>query len=479
MNRQGTSKPNHYTKAANHLWDDLITKGQKLFGIEFDRNIEKQTDEFELDIKGFKFTCQPYMAYSKNGNGYLYYRCQLLKSPGKMVSFGHELNPDTNSFFIFIPTGDTSCDEQLKEYLSDCCQSTISEDDIPEGLKQAEREFIKKCSDLDIEYDLQCDIPTERGYVITRTDLLPEFKKLDIPNNIMMTFNGADPNSDLPGRRGGVLISFKLKPINDGHWSLVTDKDKETRSPKMSFLQDKDAEKVRQGKTIYQKNKKIEEILDMMEDQYKNPTGKHRRKQSTFPSSFHKSKSFGGITEMIKPQLEPDTNIATTGGANRTSDYSNETSKKTLPKDYKKRKDATDIELLSKYDKVTDYVESVDSIIERTIPRRKLGHVDDNAVRPMELSKVVPDPSNEPNSRIAADLKPPPFQIGMAAIRPQGITTSSGPVSNVATPKTLGGIPFSPNKVIVIKSPKLRRDKYIKDSLPDELEGGEIIHGNS
>lgn len=34
----------------------------------------------------------------------------------------------------------------------------------------------------------------------------------------------------------------------------------------------------------------------MNEDQIKAPTGRHRRAQSLFPSSFHRSKSFGGVT---------------------------------------------------------------------------------------------------------------------------------------------------------------------------------------
>lgn len=56
-----------------------------------------------------------------------------------------------------------------------------------------------------------------------------------------------------------------------------------------------------------------DELRPFVEDQYKSPTGFHRRRQSSYPSSFTKSKSFGGVAgdkvEKSKPKSDLDNKL--------------------------------------------------------------------------------------------------------------------------------------------------------------------------
>lgn len=511
-----------YTKTAKSLWDNLVSDGQKLFKTQFKRDSEKEIDTFSLNIDGFKFICKEILVTSLNQGPILYYQCQLLRIPEsddkkyKFISFDHTLNPNDDSFFIFIPTdkvsnpnlrngkptegtiGEINTDSgriELKKFISDCCLATYDASLTTEehdSLNEIEALFLQRCDVFGIESDLQVDTNVEKAYLVP-IDQKDKFFKLedDIPDDIIMTFNGSDDiHGNLPKRRDGVLISFKKSVLND-YWQHVTDKDKKKRSPRMSILLDKDAEKVDRGETLAQAGKPFDEELlitldskykshvnKYVEDQYKNPTGRQRRKQSSFPSSFSRSMSFGGIKEMVAPHLEPDTNIGVPGtGANTVSDFSNATKKKTQPKPYNKRKDITDLEMIGKYKKVTDFAEDIFDILERTIPRHKLSHPDDPGLTHRSIEKsVVPDPTHEPEQSIDVtdvtnSFDSPlhtndndeiiknnvSFQFGAACIRPQKLTNGSGPISNVSISKGSNGVgSFAPDKITVLKSPVFR-----------------------
>lgn len=126
---------------------------------------------------------------------------------------------------------------------------------------------------------------------------------------------------------------------------------------------------------------KLEQEIEkrLKEDQIKSPTGKHRRSQSMFRSSFRKSKTFGGVTEAIAGssipfKKEPSTHIDKESGARTDAPGEN---KKFRP--YNKRKDATDN---------PDIIDP--DIIERTIPGTKLGRTNDTTQRSLTTNKIIP-----------------------------------------------------------------------------------------
>ena len=425
---------------------------------------------------------------------------------------------------------------------------------ISDGLREAEILFLSKCKKLDIEYDLQCDTPKIRGYEIRDKNLAKSFVDLitDLPKDIIMTINDEDPLSDLDGilkkRRGGFIISFHDKPIIDtseeneepisdsGHWQLLTDKDKKKRRPKMSFLQDDDAKKVDSGNTMAQQGHKMKELdaSGFSEDQYKSPTSKHRRSQAPFRSSFDpkSARSFGGITEqkypsdnkrefnklpsiagqMIPPYLEPSSSVASVGAVKSGSPEipvgRDGKSNKSLPKQSitskdpgerrkpKYRSDLTDI-LTSRYESPMDIEEQIDMALEDSQPRTRIGRTTDPSLytRQIQLTRAVPNPSNEPSEKIAPEdettvvpddvaarerrgdisVDNPHFQVGAAGIRPQSTGSAkdaggSAPISNVSIQKTGPGA-FFPDKVTVTKSELPLPSRVLKSKKKIRLRG--------
>lgn len=198
----------------------------------------------------------------------------------------------------------------------------------------------------------------------------------------------------------------------------------------------------------------------LKEDQYKSPTGKHRRSQTTYPSSFSKSKSFGGVTEArannisgssIPMQLE----IPIDYGIN-SAQRSNSDGEKKKIRPYNKRKDATDNPTA---------IEDED-LQERNIVTTKRGRTNDTSVRRLTTRRIVPDLDHGPEktdgpegfsgstltdrinksiSRISKDNvkypEPDPMQDAAKEVnmRPLGVfgpadkrQPNGGPVSNVS-----------------------------------------------
>jgi hypothetical protein len=165
-------------------------------------------------------------------------------------------------------------------------------------------------------------------------------------------------------------------------------------------------------------------ILDQVkqrlgEDQLKYPSGRHRRAQSQFRSSFHKSRTFGGVAEaiagnMIPPHLEKSSNVGLIGAQRSNSDGE---SKKL--RSYNDRKNAVDLPTTppqpsnlavelpvtqTKPSKWSRRLEKLmkridpDKILERTIPGTRLGRTIDQSKRHLYTGKAVPDPEFGPTA---------------------------------------------------------------------------------
>ena len=378
-------------------------------------------------------------------------------------------------------------------------------EDIQEGLTIAERLFLQKCQENNVNYDFQGrDISTERGYLIPSRHIdlfreLPHDK--DFPNDIFMTFNGVDPNSEkipcLYQNGSRTMVSFKVKPIND-----------RTEEDLDSIL-----------------DSKFEIPNNIYEDQYKFSSDKMCRKYSAFRSSFNITRSRGGISkddykplrEMVEfnPAIsnpafkhgEPNYNSLATQSANRTTDYTDEPRKKTQPKPNTRtasilksksklksttqaingtRLDATDIERIPNYTPVTNFIESISTVIERTIERRSLGNPDDPALQTgqKELKKIVPDASEDYKGLKASygyDTKVVPDDVATREREGGGFNTltketipnsteiggmggSRNPNTNVPVANNTSNVTISgatspmhpPQKITVLKSPRVK-----------------------
>lgn len=123
---------------------------------------------------------------------------------------------------------------------------------MPEWIKDAWHTFDDICRSMDIEYSIEVDDSDlqvysvdddiDRDKLTTKILEIPKVKSGDIVVNI-----------DDSERKGKLLYNFKV---------------------------------------------------GIVEDQYKHPTGKHRRMQSMYPSSFKKSQTFGGISESLDSILQ-------------------------------------------------------------------------------------------------------------------------------------------------------------------------------
>lgn len=186
-------------------------------------------------------------------------------------------------------------------------------EDINANLLAIFDQFDRYCRENTCLYNIVCDEPEIQGYVIhdkKRAKGVYDYLQ-PVLRDKKVHLNTDENRSD------GVLFTFTLQSIQDGYWKPLPPYPKrEDFSP---FAKPEDAKKVRAGKTIYQKSfkKQLESSLGRLkEDQYKQPTGKHRRQQSAFRSSFSKSKSLGGCCKedavagsSIPPQLDSSGNI--------------------------------------------------------------------------------------------------------------------------------------------------------------------------
>jgi hypothetical protein len=305
-----------YDYIADDMWKEVINAGKQLFKTEFDlENHEPVKKPFRITVDGCTFTCCAYSASGDWQNPVRYYRCQFVKSENqseyRVISFNTVLDTHDNSFFVFIPTfqdgnvnlvqkgknwiasnndekkeekiNEKTCREALKNYLIDIThkispQSLI--EDIHENLKNLFNTFDRFCKEHGIFYDIVDDQHNRQGYLVKTSDsqkitefIKPEVERLDLHLEV---------NDD---RRDGVLYAFSLNAISDdGHWVVLTDKDKRERGPKFSPLPYSDAERVDREQTMYQKKKK----KDKIEEIWKWPTRILGRIQSRVYSTSSK-----------------------------------------------------------------------------------------------------------------------------------------------------------------------------------------------
>lgn len=109
MYRQAGDLEFDYSSLADDMWRELVLEAQDLFNVHFDleNNDPIGKASFRTKAKECKFECQACVAHGDWEASVLYFRCQLLDHPVGMnvESFGEDLRPYGNSFFIFIPRG--------------------------------------------------------------------------------------------------------------------------------------------------------------------------------------------------------------------------------------------------------------------------------------------------------------------------------------------------------------------------------------
>lgn len=266
------------------------------------------------------------------------------------------------------------------------------------SLREISSRFEDICSKMGCEIDLVSDEPELQGFVLKdksqadniRDQILPDVEKYNIHMEMDNTI------------KDGASFVFAIKPISDGHWKLLPKNRK--REDFSSFVNPEDARRVRSGQTMYQKNKRLLDDIDLrIEDQYKSPTGKHRRDQSMFRSSFRKSRSFGGLSEgaavvgsSIPIKKEPDTNIALRSANRSNSSGENKKMRPYSSRTGEDRSNAFDNPILPPFSRdrknaVPRIGVGKKSVQERTIPGTRLGRTNDDSLRSISTKKLVPN----------------------------------------------------------------------------------------
>ena len=243
-------------------------------------------------------------------------------------------------------------------------------------IEDATTTFEDECNKLGYQINLTVDEEDIKKYVLEQPEACQQIHEKMLERlkdkNVEMTVE--------PQEKSGAIFTFTQKTITDDHWKILP---KNPNKEDLSiFVNPTDAKKVRNKQTIYQR---IDQRMG--EDQYKHPTGKHKRTQSSFRSSFGKSKTFGGLSEAIAGnsipmKKEPDTNIAL-ASANR----SNSSGEKKEMRPYNKRIDATDLPTT-----IDDrFLE-----LERVTHGSQIGRAGEE--RHGTTKKLVPDQTHEPNN---------------------------------------------------------------------------------
>jgi hypothetical protein len=197
-------------------------------------------------------------------------------------------------------------------------------EDLHPRLREVFHDFDNYCKEHGIFYSIVSDEADKQGYLIKKDNLDDLDNLIDWLQGVLeRTQAHLDVDRD---RKDGALLTFTLESIQDDHWDPMTGhpgamkgvSKKEDPGQFTIFAKPEDAKSVRAGKTTIQKKgnikakdasfeaKLIKALLEdpIEEDQYKSPTGKHRRDQSMFPSSFGPSRTFGGRTDGKKTKKE-------------------------------------------------------------------------------------------------------------------------------------------------------------------------------
>lgn len=197
---------------------------------------------------------------------------------------------------------------------------------LQENLHERLRKFFDifgaYCEQYSINYSIVADESNKQGYLVLGvnnqqiSDMRQYFDQVARRHDLVM---------DLSKHKNGWLFEFALDTIAEaGYWRTTgapyamkgqpKRKKKEDYSP---FSRPEDTKKVRAGKIPIQQSGNKEAAKATFEDQYKSPTGKHRRDQSMWPSSFGPSKTYGGISTKAKgkgkTKKESDANLRPIG----------------------------------------------------------------------------------------------------------------------------------------------------------------------
>ena len=252
---------------------------------------------------------------------------------------------------------------------------------MSQEVADAATKFEDECSKLGYQTDLVTDELDLKRYTI------PSESSQQMKEKMEVILQNTSVEMQTEEGKNGTIFTFTQRAITDDHmkcedyWTPVNKR----KTNLSQFINPKDAKRVKNKQTMYQK---LSERIDQkLEDQYKHPTGKHRRTQSPHRSSFQKSKTFGGLAEAIAGnsipiKKEPDTNIAL-AKANRSNAPGEE--KETLP--YNKRLNAYDLPTTID----NKYLE-----LERTIAGTQTGRAGED--KPRTNQRLVPDPLHEPHS---------------------------------------------------------------------------------
>jgi hypothetical protein len=285
---------------------------------------------------------------------------------------------------------------------------------IPDSLKAICDHFVQFCEEHDSSYDIVCDESDQQGYVLRDRSLARRLSEFLQP---LAEENGVYVDID-DKRKDGVLFTFTLDSIAEGHWEKLSPERK--RAEFSSYSDPKDAARVRQGKTLAHMGKghklKFETNLDkaledLTEDQYKWSSRKRKRDFSAYPSSFGKSVTFGGIKESVGTGSVAAAAAATSGNnipmfteppvdygvnqASRTHGHGEPRKIKPMKVSQKdKRQDLTDAPqtgflsaMRSAFSEVLD-----SAITERTMPSSRIGRSRDDSKRGLPMRKPTPSP---------------------------------------------------------------------------------------
>lgn len=179
---------------------------------------------------------------------------------------------------------------------------------------------------------------------------------------------------------------------------------------------------------------------DLWEDQYKSPTGKHRRQQSMYRSSFSRSKTFGGLKEaqnlniagqMIPPQIEPSSSLGTVSAARSTS-----SGEKQEFGAYPERKNAVDNPTTVPTSMMDGFAAKLDE---------RLSSFDDNE-RSLITNKQVPDAINQPANPISPSSSEEAIEAGSSTVNPdsQADKEAMDPTGGMNSPEMAQSQNFKP-----------------------------------
>lgn len=395
----------------------------------------------------------------------------------------------------------------------------IIRDDVNINLKSMFDRFDEACKQRGCFYDITSDESDRQGYLITDKE-----KAEDIYHDILPVTQDKNIHLDIDrNRKDGILFTFTLNTIqDDGHWQVLSKNPK--RSEYSAFANEKDAKRVRAGKTMYQGyyNKK-----KVNEDQYKWAPGKVRRKQSMWPQAFGRTKSFGGIDgksapaiagSSIPPKAEYSGNIGVNGGVRTHGSGEGQELKP-----YNKRLNASDNpKTVQKSDIFGEQLSfNIDqAIVERNDPATRLGRPNDYSRRSPNPERLVLGPAGDEvvdgpedvigsNNPLATKIdqaldkgaeydEPSKFSISTKdknTMRPIGVfgpadmrQPSGGPVSNVRvqhppdrsfdanSPKiTVNRSKLKPQEISIKPRSVGRIEKYVGEAIQRPEDGYEFI----